>query len=117
MVDPNMSEEISKDNRNQAMLAHLLSPFLWIFPGLLFWILNKNKPEKTWVAEQAKEALNFQITMTLVYIICGFLTLTLIGMLIACFIYMVAFISCIVGAIKTSSGKSFRYPFALRLVQ
>lgn len=117
MVNVPVSEEISKDDRNQAMLSHLLSAFLWIFPGLLIWMLNKDKPGKTWVAEQAKEALNFQITMTLVYILCGILAFILIGVLIAWIAYVAALVFCIVGAVKTSSGKSFRYPFALRLVQ
>lgn len=111
------SVEIEKDDRNQAMLAHLLSAFLWIFPGLIFWLVNKDKPGKTWVAEQAREAINFQITMTLVYLFCGILAIFFIGIFIAWFAFTAAFILCILGAVRASSGKTFRYPFSLRLIQ
>ena len=110
------SMEIPKDDRNFAMLTHLLSAFFWIFPGLIVWLMNKDKPNKAWVADQAKEVLNFQITMTLVYILSGFLALILIGVVIASIAYIVSFLLCIYGAIRTSAGSTYRYPFTLRLL-
>ena len=100
-----------------AMLSHLLGPFLWIFPGLVIWFINKDRTEKSFAAQEAKEALNFQITLTLVYVAGGILMFVLIGAFILGLAYLANLVLSILAAVRTSSGVPYRYPFTLRLVK
>ena len=117
MSDAEVQPAVSKDDTNLAMIAHLLGFFFWIFPGLVVWLMNKDKPSKAFVSEQAKEALNFQITLTLAYIVSAGLSLVLIGFVLLFAIWAADIIFCILAAIRVSNGINYRYPFTLRLLK
>lgn len=94
------------------------------FSGLvLFTILGpliiwRTKGETMpFVAEQAKESLNFQITVFLLAVIFGVLALILIGFVLLWILGLVNLILVIIAAITVSDGKPYRYPFCLRLVK
>jgi uncharacterized Tic20 family protein len=69
------------------------------------------------VIDQSKEALNFQITLAIVYCVGIVLSIILIGI----FINLAAWIACLVlsimGGMKANEGVTYRYPFALRLIK
>jgi uncharacterized protein len=128
-----MNGELSSDERNWAMAAHLCG-LLWIaggtglifipFGGLvLFTILGpliiwRTKGQTMpFVAEQAKESLNFQITVFLLGLLFAVLILVLIGFFLLWILGVVNLILVIIAAIKVSDGKPYRYPFCLRLVK
>ncbi len=104
----------SKDACNLAMLAHLLGVFTGFVGALILWLVKKE--EAGFVAEQAKEALNFQITVAIALAASVMLKLILIGFLFFPLIFLANFIFCILGALSAAKGKPYRYPFALRLV-
>lgn len=106
---------VSSDERTMAILAHLLSIFFWIFPGLIIYLLKKD--ESSYVAEHAKEALNFQISLTIFYIISGVLMLLLIGILFFVILYFANIILCIIATVKANDNILYRYPFSIRLVK
>lgn len=106
---------VSSDERTMAILAHLLSIFFWIFPGLIIYLLKKD--ESSYVAEHAKEALNFQISLTIFYIISGVLMLVLIGILFFVILYFANIILCIIATVKANDNILYRYPFSIRLVK
>jgi len=93
--------------------AHL-GGVLGILPSLIIWLVFKDRGSFT--NTEAKEALNFQITVLIGYVICGILTLIVIGVLLTWLLWLANLILCIVAAVKVSSDGSYRYPFALRLV-
>jgi len=105
----------SKDDCNIAMLAHLLGIFTGFVGALIIWLLKKD--DSTFINEEAREALNFQITITIGYLIASVLMFILIGMLLLPILYIANIICCIMGAVAGSKGQSYRYPFAVRLVQ
>lgn len=124
---------ISAEERQWAMLAHLsallgaLVTASWIasigcFIGpLVIWLLKKES--MPFVADQALEALNFNITLALILLVLfafGLLTLGL-GFLIAiplmAIIGLVALVFIIIAAVKSHEGERYRYPFAIRLVK
>ena len=105
----------SKDDCNIAMLAHLLGIFTGFVGALLIWLLKKD--DSAFINEEAREALNFQITITIAYLVASMLMFILIGMLLLPILYVANIIFCILGAISASKGQSYRYPFAVRLVQ
>lgn len=106
--------------RNWAMGAHLAALFGFIIPfgniigPLVVWLVKKDESEL--VDEQGKEALNFQITITIAYIIAFLLILVVIGLFLLPILFILDLIFIIVAAVKTSGGEHYRYPLTLRLV-
>ena len=107
---------VSSDDRTMAMLAHLLGILTAFIGPLVIWLINKDKPEKAFVNDQAKEALNFQITVTIAYIVASALSVILIGLLLIPVIMIANLVLCILAGLKASQGVAYRYPFALRLI-
>lgn len=103
----------SEDN-TLAILAHILGIVVGFIGPLVIYLI---KPEEGYVKNQAKEALNFQITITIGYIIGWILTVILIGGLIVAALAVVNLIFCIMGAMAASKGEEYKYPFAIRLVK
>ena len=121
-----------QDERQWAMFAHLsallgglltsaIGGWGFFLGPLVIWLMKKDS--MPFVADQAKEALNFNITVSaifLVLLILGVLTLGL-GFLLTVPIILVvglaALVLIIIAAIKANEGVAYRYPFALRLVK
>ena len=112
-----MSEAASSEDRTMAMLAHLAGIVTWFIGALVIWLINKDKPEKTWLVDQAKEALNFQITVTIAYFAASILAMVAIGFLLMPVIWIGNLILCILAGMKCNEGVSYRYPFAIRLIK
>lgn len=121
---------LDTETRNWAVAAHLAA-FLGAavtvaFVGpLVVWLVKRD--EHPFVAEHAREALNFNLTMYLGLVaafVVGFVTgvltigLSLIVIAPALIGFAVAwFILTIIAAIRASNGETYRYPFSLRLVK
>jgi uncharacterized Tic20 family protein len=105
----------TKDECNLAMLAHLLGIFTGFLGALIIWLVKKDQPG--FVAEEAKEALNFQITLAIAMAASWMLSFILIGFLLIPLLFVLNFIFCILGAISASKGQAYRYPLAIRLVK
>lgn len=105
-----------------AMLCHLSSlilylgiPFGNVLGPLIFWLVKKDEFE--FVDDQGKEALNFQITVSLAMIASGILCIILVGLPLLFLILIVNFVMTIIGAVAASKGERYRYPFVIRLVR
>ena len=111
------SAAVSADDANLAMLAHLLSIAFGFIAPLIIWMISKDQPQKGFVADQAKEALNFQITVIIALCIAGVLMVVFIGILLVPMILVVNFVLCILAGLKAREGVAYRYPFTLRLLK
>lgn len=108
--------DVSSDQKNLAMLAHLLGIVGGFIPGLVIWMMNKDKPEGAFAANEGKEALNFQITLLIGWVAAIALSFILIGFLLYPVLLLGNIIFCIIAAMKAKEGVAYRYPVALRLV-
>ena len=106
---------VSSDERTMTIWVHILSIFFWIFPGLIIYLLKKD--ESSYVAEHAKEALNFQISLTIFYVISAVLMLLLVGILFFVILYFANIILYIIATVKANDNILYRYPFSIRLVK
>ena len=106
----------SQDDRTLALLTHLSGIILSFIVPLVVWLVYKDRSDKDYLVEQAKEALNFQITIAIAYVACTILTVILIGALLMPLVWIVNIVFCIVAALKAKDGESYRYPFTLRLL-
>jgi uncharacterized protein len=114
-IDHNQMDSSPDNNdKNIATITHLGGTVFSFVPALIIWILKKD--ERKYIEDQAKEALNFQITMLLAYMLAGLLSWILIGLIFFPIIWVLNIVFCIVAAISTSKGETYRYPFALRLI-
>jgi uncharacterized Tic20 family protein len=107
----------TSDERTFAILSHILAivPGVGILGPLVIWLIKKD--ESQFVNENAKESLNFQLTVIIGYIIGGITAAVLIGFIILAVVAVANLVFVIMAAIKTSENKIYRYPFNLRLIK
>jgi uncharacterized Tic20 family protein len=109
------------EEKQWAFFAHLSAlvgfviPFGSLLGPLIIWQMKKH--EMPFVDDQGKEALNFQITMAIAFVVCCVLMLILIGFLLAAIVGIVDIIYTIIAAIAANNGQAYRYPFNLRLIK
>lgn len=109
------------EEKQWALFAHLSSlagiiiPFGNILGPLVIWLIKKDT--MSFVNDQGKEALNFNITVTIALIISIFLMFILIGFVLLPVVGLAWLILVIMATIKTSNGEAYRYPFTLRLIK
>lgn len=106
--------KVSADDKNIAVLTHLLSIMFGFIPGLIIWIIFKDKNE--YATGQGRESLNFQLTMIILYFIAGITSWVLIGLVLFPMLMLLNLILCISAAIHCSNGEFYRYPISLRLL-
>ncbi|MBJ6977989.1 DUF4870 domain-containing protein [Luteimonas sp. MC1782] len=88
---------------------------------LVIWLLKKDT--MPFVGDQAKEALNFNITVAIIFLVLFLMTIfTLgIGIIITGPLFVVVGLSwlvfTIIAAIKANDGIAYRYPLTLRLIK
>lgn len=119
---PASGAQPTERERTWGMLAHLsalvglVMPMIGIVLGpLVVWLLRRD--ESVFVAEHAKEALNFNITVLLAAIVCMLLMLVFIGVLLGTALFIAWLVMILIAAIKASEGAAYHYPFALRFVK
>jgi uncharacterized Tic20 family protein len=112
----------TQDERTWGMLAHLSAFSLFLIPPigavigpLVVWLIKRD--QSPFVADQGKEALNFNISVFLAVIVCGALVLVFIGILLGVALFIFWMTMTIIAAIKASEGVRYRYPITLRLVK
>jgi hypothetical protein len=113
--------EVSAEERQWGLFAHLsallgfIIPFGSILAPLVIWQIKKDT--MPFVTDQAKEALNFNITATIAVIVSWLLLFVLIGFLLLPLVLIAWVVFVVLAAIKANNGEYYRYPFALRLVK
>ena len=111
----------SNEEKQWALFAHLsaligyIIPFGSIIGPLVIWQIKKN--EMPFVDDQGKEALNFQITVAIIAIICFVLILILIGILLLWALAIANLVFIIIAALAANNGQAYRYPFAFRFIK
>ena len=120
---PFTDSQPGKEERMWALAAHLTSFTYFVgIPGfvgpLVIWLVKKD--EMLFVAEEAKESLNFQISLFIYGVACTLLTLTLLGAFIGVpgflALALLQIIFPIMSALKAHEGKTSHYPITLRLI-
>ncbi len=123
----------SPDERQWAMFAHLSAILGGLLTGafgggwgcfigpLIIWLVKKDT--MPFVDDQGKEALNFNITVAIAFVVLLLLSIMTfgIGLIIAIPLWVIIGIAwlvfTIIAAIKANEGVRYRYPFTLRLIK
>ncbi len=113
--------EIDLEQRKWAFFAHLSAfaglviPLGNLLGPLIVWQMKRY--EMPFVSAQAKEALNFQITATIVLSVCAMLVVVIIGLLLLPVVGLGVVALTIIAAVNANEGKAYRYPFSWRLIK
>lgn len=118
-------------HRSLAALAHLSAflgfwqPILSVIGPLVAWLSLRG--ESSFVEDQAREALNFQLSI-LVWSLLGGLVAAVLALLtfgLALVVIVPVAIACallnicltVAAALNANEGKRYRYPFTMRIVR
>lgn len=119
--------DADSDARQWAMFAHLSAILASIVGGLSFLgpllIYLIKKDEHPFIADQAREALNFNLSFLIYAVALGLVSLLLLIFIIGFFLFFLYFplaiaglVLSIVGAVKANNGEAYRYPLTIRMV-
>ena len=82
---------------------------------LIVWLLKRE--DHPFIDEQGKEAVNFQITMFLAFLVAFFLLFFVIGIVLMPLVVIGNVIFIVLAAVKANEGVAYRYPFAIRFLK
>jgi uncharacterized Tic20 family protein len=115
---------LSDEDKTLGMLAHLLSIFAGFIGPLVLYLIFKDKKKKEFVKNNAKNALNFQISLIIYGLICIILMFALMFILIGfLFIFVIwalsifALVVEIIGCIRSYKGEVYEYPLAIPFIK
>jgi uncharacterized Tic20 family protein len=108
-------------DRTPVVLCHLLGlagfaiPFANVIAPLVFWLCKKDgSPD---VDAHGKEAINFQISVTIYAIVAGLTWFILIGRILLPAVIIGGLLLTIMAALSASKGKFYRYPLTIRFLK
>ena len=103
------------NNSLLAVFSHVGGLFTSALAPLVLFLIARSDPKLAFATHHAREALNFQITLFIAFIVL--LVIPIIGwvLLPALFFYDAIFV--IIAAIKTVNGEHWRYPLILHLIK
>jgi len=104
---------INSSDRILAAFCHL-SVFVgmyFIVPLIIFFV---KRDESAFVADHAKEVLNFHLSLLIYFICCIPLIFIIIGIPIMIVLGIVALICTIIGAVRAADSSYYRYPLTIR---
>lgn len=117
------SSDIAPKTDNEktlGLVCHLLSlstfiiPFGNIIGPLIVWLMKK--AESPYLDAHGKEVLNFNISWLIYGLIAALSFLVLIGIILVPVVAVAWVILVIIGSIKASEGKLYRYPLTIRFI-
>jgi uncharacterized Tic20 family protein len=112
----------SQDERTWALIAHLSGLVASALGGLSFlgplivWLIKKD--QSAFVADQAKEALNFQIAVTIALLVSLVIAAaTCVGIVLLPVVGIGSLVFAIIAAMEANKGVAYRYPYTIRLIK
>lgn len=115
-----------QDEKQWAMFGHLggiawVLSLGWLGPLIVFLMY---KDRSAFVKQESKEALNFQIFMTILFVgllvvgtITSFILIGFLFLFLAFVPPLLGLIFGIVGGVRVNNGGSYRYPFNWRIIK
>jgi hypothetical protein len=113
--------EPKQEERSLGLACHLLAlaglvvPFGNILGPLIMWLVKKD--QSSFVDDQGKEAVNFNITISIAGFIAFLLMFVVIGGLLLPIIGIFWLVMTIIAAVKANGGERYRYPLTIRLIK
>lgn len=97
-----------------AGILGFIIPFGNVLAPLLLWLMQRET--HTFIDAQGKEAVNFQISFTIYYLVGFVLMFVLLGFLLVPLLLLAHLILMIVATVKSYNGEDYRYPVIMRII-
>jgi uncharacterized Tic20 family protein len=104
----------TKDDRTMALFCHLGGILGHIILPLVIWLMKKD--ESRFIDDQGKEALNFQITMTIALLISAASIFVFVGIVLFPAVWITNIVFSIIAAVAANKGEVYRYPITIRFI-
>lgn len=112
---------IDREHRMWATFCHLAGllslsgiPFMGLIGPLVLWLLKKD--QSSFIDDQGREAVNFQISMGIYMFVAGFLILALVGIPLLIGLVLAEIILILIACIRSNEGALYRYPLTIRFL-
>ncbi len=98
-----------------AIGAHLGPLLLGVIAPLVVWLLHKDR--SAFLDRHGKEALNFQITLLIAFVVSFVLWIVIIGILLTIAVWITGLVFMILATIKAANFEDYRYPLSIRFLK
>jgi uncharacterized Tic20 family protein len=132
--EPGRSAAPSSEERTLAVLCHAGGYFTWFLMPLFVWALKRR--DSAYIDQHGKEALNFQVFMTVPYLLAGIEMIAVLvlrfmgrlpqgpatiwalaGMAVMGVLLLWETVLVVVASIWAMQGRPFRYPLMFRIIR
>ena len=103
------------DQRLWATLIHIGGIFFGILPSLIGYLVTKDRGE--FIRQHSRAALNFHITLLIVYGACVILSFVFVGIFLLIAAEIVAIVFGILAAIAANNGQLYKFPISIEFVK
>jgi uncharacterized Tic20 family protein len=104
----------ASDEKMWATLIHIGGIFFGFLPALIGYIVLKDRGP--FIRAHALTALNFQLTMLIVFFIGAVTSIILIGLLVILVASILLLVYSILAAVAANNGQYYTYPYSFPLV-
>jgi uncharacterized protein len=94
-------------------LAGLVIGLNWLGPLIIYLV---KKDEHPFIADQSREALNFNLSVFIYIIASAILIILVVGLLLLPAVAIAWLVLTIIAAVRANNGEPYRYPLTIRLV-
>lgn len=119
--EPAFGRIATHDERLWATFCHLgafamfFCPFGNILAPLIIWLVKRES--SSYIDMHGREALNFQISMSIYTFIAGIFIIVVIGFILVPILVLINLILAVLAAISANKGQSYQYPATIRFVK
>lgn len=112
---------LTSEDKQWAMFCHLAAILTTYTVGmgflgpLIIWLLKKD--QSRFVDDQGKEALNFQLNILVLELICLPLICVVVGIFLLIALAIYSLVMSIIAGLNANSGQRYRYPLTLRVIK
>lgn len=101
------------DDKTLAILSHILGIFTWFIGPLIIYLATDDKKAK----QHSRNALNWQITLTIYMVISFVLIIILVGILFVIALSIMNLVFSIIAAVKANNDELWEYPMTINFVK
>lgn len=100
---------------NASVFCGLVFPLGNFLAPLVIWQLKKDI--SSLVDDQGKSVLNFQLTVFIAAVICGFLMFAVVGFILLPLLSLYALVMTIIAIVKVNDGENYKFPYSFTFIK
>ena len=105
----------ASDEKTWSILSHVGGIILGFVGPLIVFLIYKDRSAV--IRAHSVQALNFQLTLLIAYVVGYILAIVIIGFLVVAAAAIVSLIFGIMAALAANEGRAYKYPFAIAFVK